>query len=60
MTEKSPKPATRRTRPAKPRTRRRKPTHEEIATRAYFIQLEEGGRDELENWLRAEREFAAA
>jgi hypothetical protein len=31
----------------------------EIAVRAYFIHLEEGGRDELENWLRAERELTA-
>jgi Protein of unknown function (DUF2934) len=60
MTEKSTKPAVRRPRTAKPRTKRRNPTHEEIATRAYFIHLDEGGRDELENWLRAERELLAA
>jgi len=60
MTEKSTKPPARRTRAAKPRTKRRKPTQEEIATRAYFIHLDEGGRDDLENWLRAERELAAA
>jgi hypothetical protein len=40
-------------------TKRRKPSHDEIAKRAYFIHLEEGGRDELENWLRAERELTA-
>jgi Protein of unknown function (DUF2934) len=35
------------------------PTHETIATRAYFIALERGG-DELGNWLTAERELLAA
>jgi hypothetical protein len=34
-------------------------THEEIATRAYFISLE-GGGEPLENWLRAERELVPA
>jgi hypothetical protein len=58
MNEKPAKPAPRRTRAAKPRTRRRRPTHEEIATRAYFIHLEDGVHDELDNWLRAERELA--
>ena len=43
-----------------PRTRRRKPTHSEISERAYFIYLEEGASDEFGNWLRAERELAAA
>ena len=32
---------------------------EHVATRAYFIHLEDGG-DPLENWLRAERELVAA
>jgi hypothetical protein len=32
---------------------------EHVATRAYFIHLEDGG-DPLENWLRAERELIAA
>jgi len=41
-------------------TRRRKPTHDEIATRAYFIHLDEGVGDEVGNWLRAERELTAA
>jgi hypothetical protein len=41
-------------------TRRRKPSHDEIAERAYFIHLEEGGCDELVNWLRAERELTTA
>jgi Protein of unknown function (DUF2934) len=32
---------------------------EHVATRAYYIHLDRGG-DPLENWLRAERELAAA
>ena len=44
----------------KPKTRRRKPDQDEISTRAYFIHLEEGGCDQLANWLRAERELTAA
>jgi len=31
---------------------------EDVATRAYYIHLEEGG-DAIENWLRAERELVA-
>jgi hypothetical protein len=31
---------------------------EHVATRAYYIHLDEGG-DPFENWLRAEREFVA-
>jgi hypothetical protein len=46
--------------PRAPRTRRRKPSHAEIAERAYFIALDEGGADEFGNWLRAERELVAA
>jgi len=34
-------------------------TWEHVATRAYYIHLEDGG-DPLENWLRAERELVAA
>jgi hypothetical protein len=34
-------------------------THEDIATRAYYIHLE-GGHDPFENWVRAERELAGA
>ena len=34
-------------------------TVEDIATRAYFISLEEGG-NAFDNWLRAERELVAA
>ena len=35
------------------------PSWEHVATRAYFLHLEQGG-DALENWLRAEREVLAA
>jgi hypothetical protein len=48
--------------PATKRTTRRKTadvTHEHIATRAYYIHLEEGG-DPHANWLRAERELVPA
>ena len=34
-------------------------TWEDIATRAYYIHLEEGG-EPAENWMRAERELATA
>lgn len=34
-------------------------TWDHVATRAYYISLEEGG-DPTENWLRAERELVAA
>lgn len=34
-------------------------TWDHVATRAYYIALEEGG-DPIENWLRAERELIAA
>jgi hypothetical protein len=48
--------------PAAKRTTRKKKvevTLEHIATRAYFIHLEEGG-DPQSNWLRAERELVPA
>jgi hypothetical protein len=45
--------------PAVRRTRKTAVTEEHIATRAYFLHLE-GGRDPLENWLRAERELVVA
>ena len=35
------------------------PQWEHVATRAYYIHLEEGGSP-TENWLRAERELLAA
>jgi Protein of unknown function (DUF2934) len=64
MTGKPAKPARRRTRVTKPKTEpaptRYEPSHFEISERAYFIALEQGGADELGNWLRAERELAAA
>jgi|GEM_PF-1626893 hypothetical protein len=41
-------------------TKRRQPSHLEISERAYYIHLDEGVRDELGNWLRAERELTAA
>ena len=43
-----------------PRLSGTSPRHAEISERAYFIALEQGGADELGNWLRAERELAAA
>ena len=42
------------------KTQQRKPDHRDISSRAYFIHLEEGGGDELGNWLRAERELTPA
>ena len=60
--------ATTRTRPAtattdKPKRRatgRRRPiTPDDIAARAYAIFESEGGGDQVEHWLRAERELAA-
>jgi hypothetical protein len=38
----------------------REPDRGEISMRAYFIHLDEGGCDQLGNWLRAERELTAA
>ena len=56
MTEKSAKPAASKpTSSRKPTTRRRK-----LSKRAYFIHIEEGGSDQLGNWVRAERELTAA
>jgi hypothetical protein len=52
------KPAPRRT----TKTEAREPivlTWEHVATRAYYIHLEEGG-DPTENWLRAEHELVAS
>jgi Protein of unknown function (DUF2934) len=48
---------------AKPRrrsTKRPGPSHEQIAERAYHIYLEESGGDELDHWLRAERELSSS
>lgn len=68
MTDQPAKPARRRIRATKPRPKanaasasaQREPTHDEISARAYFLALEQGGGDELGNWLRAEAELAAA
>jgi hypothetical protein len=60
MTEKPAKPAkpaAKRATPRKPKTQPQKPDHREISERAYFIYLEQGGSDDFENWLRAEREL---
>jgi hypothetical protein len=57
-----PKPTKTTTRkPATRHTTRKKTdvTHEHIATRAYYIHLEEGV-DAHANWLRAERELVPA
>jgi hypothetical protein len=50
------KTVTRRTKQAEPILL----TWDHIAERAYYIHLETGGGDPLEDWLRAERELAAA
>jgi hypothetical protein len=56
-TRKTTKPtATRTTRPTRKKTI--VPTPDQIAERAYFIHLDEGG-DAFGNWLRAERELTA-
>jgi Protein of unknown function (DUF2934) len=60
MSAKLSKPVSRRTRSAKSKAKRTEPSHAEIAERAYFIHLQEGTRDQLENWIRAERELTAA
>jgi len=55
-----PKPSDRPASSRPPRRRTRKPGHGQIAERAYFIHLADGESDQLANWLRAERELAAA
>ena len=61
MPERPAKPARKRaTTKRKTTTRTRVVQQADIATRAYYIYLEEGSCDELHNWLRAERELAAA
>lgn len=60
MTEKTATATRRRTRSRKPKAEQPKPSHNEISTRAYFIYLERGEKDDLANWLRAEQELAAA
>jgi hypothetical protein len=59
--EKTEKPTRKRaSSPRKPAKAKRSVEHDEIARRAYFIYLDEGHSDEMGNWLRAERELAAA
>jgi len=41
-------------------TRARAVDRDDVATRAYYIHLEDGSSNDLENWLRAERELTAA
>lgn len=60
MTEKTTKSASKRVSVRRTKARRRKPSHNEIAVRAYFLHLEAPESDDLRNWLRAERELAAA
>ncbi|MGA2929664.1 MAG: DUF2934 domain-containing protein [Solirubrobacteraceae bacterium] len=55
-----PEPATAPPSPDAAGTHGRAPSYEEVAARAYFIAMEEGGGDEVTNWLRAERELATA
>ncbi len=59
MADKPAKPAGKRV-ARTPKAKTRRPDHTEICERAYYIHLEEAGSDELENWLRAERELTAA
>ena len=60
MITKRAKSPTKRARGTKSKSSTPKPSHGEIAERAYFIHLQEGMSDELQNWLRAERELTAA
>jgi len=61
MADKPAKPASKRSRSTRrAETKQCMPNHGEIAERAYFIHLADGESDQLTNWLRAERELAAA
>jgi hypothetical protein len=61
MTEKPAKrAASKPTSSRKPKTTRRQLDQGEISKRAYFIHIEEGGSDQLGNWLRAERQLMTA
>lgn len=60
MTDKTAKPARKRVISRKAKPSRTTPSHDEISMRAYFLHLEAPEADELGNWLRAERELAAA
>ena len=46
--------------PRKRTARAASPSYEQIAERAYFIAQENGDGDDVDNWLRAERELTAA
>jgi DUF2934 family protein len=63
MPETSAKPARKRTATTKTKAKTRRAQtvdRADIATRAYYIYLDEGSSNEMENWLRAERELTAA
>ncbi len=60
MAERQTKTSEKRLRSPRRRTNKHEPQHSQIAERAYFIHLQEGCADELQNWLRAERELRAA
>jgi hypothetical protein len=60
MPEKETKTKPKRTGSRRRSSNRREPEHSQIAERAYFIHLQEKSSDELQNWLRAERELSAA
>jgi Protein of unknown function (DUF2934) len=53
-------PAAGRSDPSAAPASRRSPSYDEISQRAYFMALEQGGGDEVANWLRAERELTTA
>jgi hypothetical protein len=57
---KAAKPARKRVTGRKPKVARLEPDHGQISERAYYIYLDEGHANEIENWLRAERELTAA
>jgi hypothetical protein len=59
MTDKAATPAKKRVRTTKPEAQRRSPNHGEIQERAYYISLQDGGSDDLANWIRAERELTS-
>ena len=60
MSEKSVKPARKRATTAQVKVKHApRVEHAEIAQRAYYIHLDEGCSNELDNWLRAERELTA-
>lgn len=60
MAEKSTRPARKRANTRKPETSsEQRVGRDQIAERAYFISLDEGHGDDVENWLRAERELSA-